>query len=470
MKRGLPGHVRERANKSGITYEARIPDPIRKTDAGYPFVHTRSFDSRAEADEWLAKRRLAYYGSGATPSSARDMTLNEACDVWLNRLKLEGDKNDGPVRAGTHRLYRENLLRYVKRTGLPRKTEAERKIESEKWAVVLKDVTDIGSRLVSTLEAQELESWALELSSVKGRGLAKRVLRDVKAVLARAAIKLNRPDVWRGVKLRKIRHEDRGVAIILQTEQAQAIMDAALHLRDFGFVRGEDGQQLLPSEEQGLEERIKNSNAGTRKKAWARWAPLLWLLFRAGVRIGEGLAFKWRDLDQDGKRIRVERTVSDGGKAIEEAKTTAGKRWIELDDEAMAMLSAYRSWCEEPRSKIDTRPRRRTDDDAYMFGTRGGARWDNQQNFRRAWDHLFACLDLLHDDGRSWASPHDARHWHASLLFEQDIPLEVISERLGHSTTTITAEIYVHLLGDRSKRDREAANRLGAALSSLSAA
>lgn len=40
---------------------------------------------------------------------------------------------------------------------------------------------------------------------------------------------------------------------------------------------------------------------------------------------------------------------------------------------------------------------------------------------------------------------HDLRHSHASLLLEQGSQLKVISDRLGHSTISITADIYTHV-------------------------
>jgi integrase len=41
---------------------------------------------------------------------------------------------------------------------------------------------------------------------------------------------------------------------------------------------------------------------------------------------------------------------------------------------------------------------------------------------------------------------HDLRHTHATLLLAAGVPVKVVSERLGHSTVTITMEIYQHVL------------------------
>lgn len=52
---------------------------------------------------------------------------------------------------------------------------------------------------------------------------------------------------------------------------------------------------------------------------------------------------------------------------------------------------------------------------------------------------------------------HDLRHGHATMLLELGEDLKVISERLGHSTITLTADTYSHV---REKMQREALNKL----------
>ncbi|NHC15130.1 tyrosine-type recombinase/integrase [Motilibacter deserti] len=56
---------------------------------------------------------------------------------------------------------------------------------------------------------------------------------------------------------------------------------------------------------------------------------------------------------------------------------------------------------------------------------------------------------------------HDLRHTNASLALSAGVDIKVVSERLGHSTTAITADLYTHV--DRGV-GREAANRIGSLL------
>ena len=56
---------------------------------------------------------------------------------------------------------------------------------------------------------------------------------------------------------------------------------------------------------------------------------------------------------------------------------------------------------------------------------------------------------------------HDLRHTAASLLLSQGVPLRVIMGILGHSTITLTANTYAHLMPELQ---RDAADRMDAVL------
>ena len=53
---------------------------------------------------------------------------------------------------------------------------------------------------------------------------------------------------------------------------------------------------------------------------------------------------------------------------------------------------------------------------------------------------------------------HEFRHSHASLLYTNNIDLQTIKERLGHSSINTTSNIYVHLTKKHEKRVLRALN------------
>jgi integrase len=55
---------------------------------------------------------------------------------------------------------------------------------------------------------------------------------------------------------------------------------------------------------------------------------------------------------------------------------------------------------------------------------------------------------------------HDLRHGHASLMLAAGVELELVSKRIGHSSTTITADMYQHLLPGVSRGAAEKASAL----------
>ena len=55
---------------------------------------------------------------------------------------------------------------------------------------------------------------------------------------------------------------------------------------------------------------------------------------------------------------------------------------------------------------------------------------------------------------------HGLRHVHASLLLATGVSLAIVSKRLGHSTITVTADLYSHLLGDANRAAAEAAESM----------
>jgi integrase len=51
---------------------------------------------------------------------------------------------------------------------------------------------------------------------------------------------------------------------------------------------------------------------------------------------------------------------------------------------------------------------------------------------------------------------HDLRHGHASLMLAADVPIDIVSKRLGHSSRAITSDTYsksreFHQVGEKPR-------------------
>lgn len=55
-----------------------------------------------------------------------------------------------------------------------------------------------------------------------------------------------------------------------------------------------------------------------------------------------------------------------------------------------------------------------------------------------------------------WATPHDLRHYYASLLIRQGLDVKTVQRRLGHRSAMTTLDIYAHLWPDDEDRTRDA--------------
>jgi integrase len=58
--------------------------------------------------------------------------------------------------------------------------------------------------------------------------------------------------------------------------------------------------------------------------------------------------------------------------------------------------------------------------------------------------HYFAALCLR--AGLGYWHPNELDHWAASLMMLQGVPLEVVSEILGHASIRMTKDVYGHIM------------------------
>jgi integrase len=184
--------------------------------------------------------------------------------------------------------------------------------------------------------------------------------------------------------------------------------------------------------------------------AFLRWAaghsehhPLWHVLAATGMRRGEALALRWRDVSLDAATVSIRRSagvVRNRGEApvIVEGDTKSGKpRVVDLDAATVAVLRAYR----KARGSMALQLAR---DDALVFADHEGRTRYPEGVSRRFGMDLARCRKAGAD--LPVIRLHALRHTHATILLSAREPVHVVSRRLGHASPTITMAIYAHVL------------------------
>src|SRR4051812_6558037 len=151
------------------------------------------------------------------------------------------------------------------------------------------------------------------------------------------------------------------------------------------------------------------------------------LLAFTGMRRGEALALRWRDVDLDAGRVAIRRSVGvvkDKGKGeqlVEGATKTGQSRVVDLDAGTVAALRAYRA----VRGSVALDLVR---DTALVLGTLDGRHLHPERFSRQFVDHV---RQALGEELLPVIRLHDLRHTHATLLLAAREPVKVVSERLA---------------------------------------
>lgn len=241
------------------------------------------------------------------------------------------------------------------------------------------------------------------LRSMEERGLAGETRRMARAVLRRA--------------LRRAEQEE------LLTRNVAAIADGP-------NIRRGEGRTLSPDAARSL---IAASRSERLQAAFSAALSL-------GLRRGEVLGLRWKDLDLDGSvptaaiTMQLQRTKR--GLELVDVKTQRSRRRLHLPAPLVEDLRRHRSRQNEERLALGAEWR---DELGLVFTTPLGTPVD-PRNFSRLVGELCEKAGIGH-----W-SPHELRHSCASLLLAQGVPLEVVSEVLGHSSIRVTKDVYGHLL------------------------
>lgn len=377
-----------------MTYQVRYPSPGTKTGFSYATFDTMK-EARAFLESGATRRKAVIDRSGP-------QTVAEATELWLRICEKEGLNGREPITSYT-------LVNYEYRSSF---------IKSYRWPRALGDLT--------TPDVVAFRSWLLrgEISRV----VASKVLSSFHSIMKEMTIRghiSHNPAI--GVSIRAdSRYQE--TTKIPSRREIMALLVAA--------------------------DELANSKNLTIANAWARYRPMLYLAVDSGMRPQEYIALAKSAISETG--VQVDRALDGSGRSISVTKTPAGRRFIDLSPDTLAMIRHYAEHLAVP-NKYD-----------LVFPSDNG-RWQCRRNWQRRGFEV-ACekaglVEELEIDGKTVTQvkyrPYDLRHFFASMLIERKVNLKKIQTLMGHSNIETTLNVYGHLLEEAEEPPREAIGLLG---------
>jgi len=182
-----------------------------------------------------------------------------------------------------------------------------------------------------------------------------------------------------------------------------------------------------------------------------RTYPIWAFLMGSGLRIGELVALRWRNVDLEAGVVRVVEFATYLGQQVmaSPGKSKDAVRSIDIDEGLARVLRAQRA--AQAKERLASSSYEESD---FVFTKPHGGPYHPQ--------YLSKLLSKTTEElGLPRLSAHGLRHTCATLMLANGVPPKVAAERLGHSDPSLFLNLYSHVT---PTMQREAAEKIGAAL------
>ena len=166
-----------------------------------------------------------------------------------------------------------------------------------------------------------------------------------------------------------------------------------------------------------------------------KYRALITLALDSGARRSEICALKWNDINFDTHTLRIDNSLKVVRGVVDEGKTKtpSSNRVIILNNGTIEILKEYKKWQDEYKKQM-------------------GKQWKgaNRVFISKFGGHMNpdTCSKIINKIVKKYGlddlSFHELRHTSATYLINKGMNPKAVSERLGHSDTSVTMEIYSH--------------------------
>lgn len=197
-----------------------------------------------------------------------------------------------------------------------------------------------------------------------------------------------------------------------------------------------------------LEEIKRLEAAATRKcesvdKPVYRFGYYYMFILYTGIRCGEALALKWKNVDVENKKLYIEQNLvlarGDDGKLhmqLQSTKSKSGCRTVYLNAKAAKYFESHKALYYDGN------------DEGFVATSRNG-NVVRTRNFEKYLNYIYAAA------GIEATGLHILRHTYCSLLFSKGCDIKYIANQMGHSSTEVTLNTYAHLFPETENRYRK---------------
>ena len=158
------------------------------------------------------------------------------------------------------------------------------------------------------------------------------------------------------------------------------------------------------------------------------------------------MALQWKDFNFKNNTVKISKTVYYDARLkqviVQEPKTKSSNRVIDLDPKTVSIMQAWRANQQKRFIKIGINVMNAKQ---YVFTQEKSNRLlvPNSVNDWLKW--------IYKKYPQKKITVHGFRHTHASLLFEAGATIKEVQERLGHSNSKTTLDIYTHVVKEKKK-------------------